>query len=44
LLAKRERKDLGLDGRGGRKRLGGVRGKEIMIKIYCMKNFSIKTI
>ena len=39
----RERKGVNLDGRGGREDLGGVRGGETVIGIYCKKNhFQLK--
>lgn len=40
----RDRTQVGLDGRGGGKEVGGVEGEENIIRIYCMRKylFSIK--
>lgn len=40
----RDRMQVGLDGRGGGKEVGGVEGEENIIRIYCMRKclFSIK--
>lgn len=37
----RDRKGIGLDGRGGRDDLGEVGGGEIVIRIYCVRKESI---